>query len=413
MTTTTTTTNNNSNNTETSHNLAATLYGQGDGQEDINTLPALQAQVSTGQETANKGKPESELRAAARRRGLTVKELASLMAVSYGYLCSVANGRRPWSPMLRERAKAVLGEAPGPGVVYRRGGVVQGESTCVRERARERGLSLKALAALVGVSAGYMSDVCRGRRNMSPAVQARVEAALGGPVEIAPARCANRQGDVVHGGESTYLRERARERGMTLRQVADRTGLSYGYVVRVSRGRRNLSPAAQARMESVLEAPVKTESAQCSNVDPSVLWERMDAHHISQNEAARRAGISSGMLSQTMNGKRTPSGDVLRRLHEVLFAPSPAELVAPVELKVLAWKKGGRNGVVIRGAGGPRAGGRYDGGAIRVGGRVPWGAEVEYAYTTGYDSHGRVSVNHIVDERGCAALLQQGEPDGV
>ena len=214
---------------------------------------------------------------------------------------------------------------------------------------------------------------------------------------------------MVHGGESTYLRERAREQGMTLRQVADRTGLSYGYVVRVSRGRRNLSPAAQARMESVLEAPVKTESAQCSNVDPSVLWERMDAHHISQNEAARRAGISSGMLSQTMNGKRTPSGDVLRRLHEVLFAPSPAELVAPVELKVLAWKKGGRNGMVIRGAGGP-GGGKHDGGTIRVGGRVPWGAEVEFAYTTGYDSHGRVSVNHIVDERGCSVMLTKPEP---
>ena len=29
---------------------------------------------------------------------------------------------------------------------------------------------------------------------------------------------------------STYIRERARERGLTLRQVADRTGLSYGYV---------------------------------------------------------------------------------------------------------------------------------------------------------------------------------------
>ena len=235
--------------------------------------------------------------------------------------------------MLRERVMAVLGEEPGQGVVYRRGGVVQGESTSIRERARER--------------------------------------------------------------------------GMSLRQVADRTGLTYGYVVQVSRGQRNLSPAAQARMESVLEAPVKIESAQCSNVDPSVLWERMDAHHISQNEAARRAGISSAMLSRVMNGKRTPSGDVLRRLHEALFAPSPSELVAPVELKVLAWKKGGRNGLVVRGAGGP------GGDSIRVGGRVPWGAEVEFAYTTGYDSHGRVSVNHIVDERGCAALLQQGEPDGV
>ena len=113
------------------------------------------------------------------------------------------------------------------------------------------------------------------------------------------------------------------------------------------------------------------------------------------------------MLSQVMNGQRKPSGDVLRRLHGVLFPPSTAELVAPVELKVMGWKKGGRNGVVIRGAGGP------GGNSIRTGGRVPWGTEVEFAYTTGYDNHGRVSVNHLVDERGCSALLKRGEPGDV
>ena len=160
-------------------------------------------------------------------------------------------------------------------------------------------------------------------------------------------------------------------------------------------------------MESVLDAPVRIEAARPADINPQALWERMDAHGISQNEVARRAGISTGHLSQIMNGQRTPSGDVLRRLHEALFAPSPAELVAPVELKVMGWKKGGRNGVVIRGAGGP------GGDSIRVGGRVPWGAEVEFAYTTGYDSRVRVSVNHIVDERGCAAMLKQGESDGV
>ena len=160
-------------------------------------------------------------------------------------------------------------------------------------------------------------------------------------------------------------------------------------------------------MEAVLDAPVKIEAARPADIDPQALWERMDAHGWSQNETARRAGISTGHLSQIMNGQRTPSGDVLRRLHEVLFATSPAELVAPVELKVLAWKKGGRNGVVVKGAGGPGSG------TIRTGGRVPWGAEVEFAYTTGYDSHGRVTVNHIVDERGCSAMLKQQEPKGV
>ena len=272
--------------------------------------------------------------------------------------------------------------------------------------ARERGLNIKKLAALMGVGPSHLSQVAGGKKNLTPYMRSKIEAVLG---HVPPQGAVHRQGGVVKGGESTYLRERAREQGLTLRQVADRTGLTYGYVVQVSRGERNLSPSAQARMETVLEAPVKVEAAQPAEIDPNALWERMDAHGWSQNETARRAGISTGMLSQVMNGKRNASGNVLRRLHDVLFAPSSAELVAPVELKVVAWKKGGRNGVVIRGAGGPRSGGKPGDGTIRVGGRVPWGAEVEFAYTSGYNRHGRVSVNYLVDERGCSALLKQTE----
>ena len=64
---------------------------------------------------------ESELRAAARRRGLTMKELAALMDVSTGYLSQIANGKRPWTPKMREKVAAVLGEVPGQGTVYRQG----------------------------------------------------------------------------------------------------------------------------------------------------------------------------------------------------------------------------------------------------------------------------------------------------
>ena len=287
--------------------------------------------VANGQ---GRGKQESELRAAARRKGLTLKELANLMGVSYGYVSQVSAGSRPWTPMLRERAMAVLGEVPRQGVVYRQGGLVQGESTCIRERAREVGLSMGALAALVGVSRSYLSMASRGKRHFSPGVQAKVDA--------------------------------------------------------------------------VLEAPATVEAAQCPTVDPRTLWDRMDAHGFSQNQVARLAGISTGHLSLIMNGQRTPSGDVLRRLHEVLFAPTQAELVAPVELKVMGWKKDDRKGVVVKGAGGPGAGGNQPGGGtVRIGGRVPWGAEVEYAYTSGYDSRGRLSVNHIVDERGYGVMLNK------
>ena len=326
MTTTST-----SNITETIHSLA----GYVNGQDDTIALQDTEAQTQAGNEAVKGGKAESELQAAARRHGLTLKQLAAKMSVNYSHLCAVANGRRPWTDSLRGKVMEILGEVPGQGTVYRQGGV-------------------------------------------------------------------------VHGGESSYIRERAREKGLSLRQVADRTGLSYGYVVQVSRGQRHLSPAAQARMEAVLDAPVKIEAAQRPTIDPRALWDRMDALGYSQNKVARLAGISTGYLSEIMNGRRTPSGDVLRRLYEVLFRPTAAELVAPVDLKVLAWKKGGRNGVVVKGAGGPRSNG-----TIRTGGRVPWGAEVQFAYTTGYDSHGRVSVNHIVDERGYGAMLKQPQPESA
>ena len=68
------------------------------------------ATMATGTRTA-----ESELRAAARRRGVTMKELAALMGVSAGYLSGLSTGRTPWTPKMREKVAAVLGEVPWPG----------------------------------------------------------------------------------------------------------------------------------------------------------------------------------------------------------------------------------------------------------------------------------------------------------
>ena len=280
---------------------------------------------------SNLGKPESELRAAARQRGLTMKELAAKMGVSAGHLSQIATGGRPWTPKMREKAASVLGEVPGQGVVYRQGGVVT--------------------------------------------------------------------------GESSYIRERARGLGMSMQDLADRVGVSYGYMAQVSRGRRNMGVKVQARMESALEAPAKVAPAQPACIDREAVWDRMNAHGFSQNEVARRAGISSANLSQIMNGRNNPSPGVLRRLHGVLFQRSEAEeRVMPAEVKVLGWRKGERSGMVVRGAGGP--GHMVGGGAVRIGGRVPWGAKAAFAYRAGYDGRGRVSVTPVV-ERGCSAMLTQ------
>ena len=254
------------------------------------------ATMATGTTTRTAG-AESELRTAARRRGLTMKELAALMGVGASYLSRIANGGSPWTPKMREKVAAVLGEVPGQGTVYRQGGVVTGESSFIRERARTLGMTMKDLADEVGVSYSYMTQVARGRQNMGVKVQTRVESALHGPAKVAPAKCANRQGVVV-AGESSYIRERARELGMNLRDLADRVGVSYGYMSMVARGHSNMGVKVQARVASALEAPVKVAPAQPASIDREAMWDRMDAHGFSQNEVARRAGISSAYLSQ-------------------------------------------------------------------------------------------------------------------
>ena len=242
---------------------------------------------------------------------------------------------------------------------------------------------------------------------MGVKVQARVESALHAPAKVAPAQCANRQGCVVT-GESSYIRERARELGLSLRDLAERVGVSYSYMSQVARGHSNMGVKIQARVESALQAPAKVAPAQPACIDREAVWERMNVHGVSQNEAARRAGISSAHLSQIMNGKTSPSPVVLRKLHGVLFQPTKAERVMPAEVKVLGWRKGERSGMVVRGAGGPGRGSKDGGGAVRVGGRVPWGAKAEFAYRAGYDGTGRLSVTHVV-ERGYSAMLKQPE----
>ena len=194
---------------------------------------------------------------------------------------------------------------------------------------------------------------------------------------------------------------------MSMRELAERVGVSYGYMNQVARGRRDMGVKVQARVQSALEAPAKVAPARSAGMDREVLWERMDFLGISQNKVARRAGVSSSHLSKVMAGRSSPSPALLKKLHGVLFQrTADEERVVPTEVKVLGWRKGERRWMVVRGAGGP--GHERGGGTIRTGGPMPPGARVEYAYRAGYDGRGRVSVTHVV-ERGYSVLLAQPE----
>ena len=55
-------------------------------------------------------------------------------------------------------------------------------------------------------------------------------------------------------------------------------------------------------------------------------WRVMDRLGLSQNEVARRAGLSSGYMSQLVNGERSPSPRTQRRLLRVLGVERREEL---------------------------------------------------------------------------------------
>ena len=96
-----------------------------------------------------------------------------------------------------------------------------------------------------------------------------------------------RQREVVN-GESSYIRERARALGMSMMELAERVGVTPGYMTEVSRGRRRMGVKVQARVEAALDAQATVAPAKRACVDQQALWSRMDAHGISQNEVCEK-----------------------------------------------------------------------------------------------------------------------------
>ena len=56
-------------------------------------------------------------------------------------------------------------------------------------------------------------------------------------------------------------------------------------------------------------------------LNPREVWHRLERLGLSQNDLARRAGVSSGYLSRLMNRTRCPSARTCRRLEEALGCP--------------------------------------------------------------------------------------------
>ena len=68
-------------------------------------------------------------------------------------------------------------------------------------------------------------------------------------------------------------------------------------------------------------------------LNAAAVWELLDQLGISQNELARLAGISPSHLSYLMNGRRSPSPRVRRRLQQALGVDDFHQLFIIVPVK--------------------------------------------------------------------------------
>ena len=83
--------------------------------------------------------------------------------------------------------------------------------------------------------------------------------------------------------------------------------------------RQHLQPRAASLARTGAKAPASVQPEAIRVwLNASALWEALGRLDISQNELARRSGITGAYLSQLVNRKRSPSLQTVQRLLTVL-----------------------------------------------------------------------------------------------
>ena len=81
------------------------------------------------------------------------------------------------------------------------------------------------------------------------------------PARISPAQCGNRSETLASGG-SSFIRERARALGMTIRELAEKAGRVLWIPVTGIQGHNSMGVKVQVRLEAALEGAAKVAPAE-------------------------------------------------------------------------------------------------------------------------------------------------------
>ena len=74
------------------------------------------------------------------------------------------------------------------------------------------------------------------------------------------------------------------------------------------------------------KGPRRSVGRTVARLDAAALWRRLEMLNRSQNWLAREIGVSPGYVSMLVNGGRSPSGRIRRRMRKALGVTNTKEL---------------------------------------------------------------------------------------
>ncbi len=124
----------------------------------------------------------------------------------------------------------------------------------------------------------------------------------------------NKESGIILGERIRAYRE---EKGLSLKDLADLSGLSYSYLCEIEKGAVLPSIRGLKKIASSMDVPLKSLMSPSASLGSKLTNVRKE-QGLSQAELARRAGLSPGLIGQIEKGKVEPSLKTIEKIAAAL-----------------------------------------------------------------------------------------------
>jgi len=175
----------------------------------------------------------------------------------------------------------------------------------IRKLREDRGYNLSQFAEKADISVSYMSEIEHGSTNPSLKTIQKIADVLNvDKSQLLETR------EIDLGGKLRLIRK---NKGLTLSEIAEETGISSSYLSEIERGNVKPSISTIKKIAKVLGVPVETIMGETLGLGGK-LRKLREEQGITQAELAKNAGVSAGLIGQIEHGKVQPSLQTIEKI---------------------------------------------------------------------------------------------------